>query len=198
MSSPSFDPSSMEQKEQQQQQQQQRARPTSSNPFWDMSSEQFMMMSSPPGTFSSQLDNPMDERDENETRPREEEGNSAPTEKVLDPTIDCMATKDSGPISASSPAKSETSYDDTISSSPYVFNPQASASTEEDESSEADNELYVWDGHMDDEDFWDIDRRRLSLDQCDELASQVSTQISSLLSRFREDNNSLHTRSTSP
>jgi hypothetical protein len=194
MSSPSFDPSSMEQKEEEQQQ----ARPTSSNPFRDMSSEQFMMMSSPPGTLSYQSE------DEDETRPREEKEKSAPMEKVLDPSIDFMATKDYGPIFTSSPSKSEKSYDDTISSSPKVFNrstarsPQASASTEEEESSEADDELYVWDGHMDDEDFWDIDRGRLSLDQCDELASQVSTQISSLLSRFREDNNSLHTRSINP
>jgi len=69
--------------------------------------------------------------------------------------------------------------------------PEVSTSTGEDE--EEDN--YVWDGHMDDEEFWDMDNRRqsLELDQIDELASQVSSQISTLLTKFREDNNSIHT-----
>lgn len=149
----------------------------STNPFWDMSPEQFMMMSSPPSTT---FDNSMDRVEAPLSRSHQEENT---TPEVLEP------------VSSPSAAKSESSSASSPKLLSNALHPSASMEEDEDDSSETG---YAWDGHMDDEDFWDIDRRRLSLDKCDELASQVSSQLSSLLSKFREDNSSIHTRTINP
>eukprot|EP00980_Cylindrotheca_fusiformis_P029578 scaffold23539_cov137-Cylindrotheca_fusiformis.AAC.3 len=207
----------------------------SSNPFWEMSTEQFLMMSSPafrrPSIMQQEeCDAPEETRKEEmavatidplrDMSPEHFLMLSTPA-AALDDSVDSIEheervsqttsqgaeveQKEASPSSPPlSPAKSVASSAETIGSSTKLSNkadsrnPIALTDEDEDDDDVSTERGYSWDGHMDDEDFWDMERRRSSLDECDELASQVSSQISSLLSKFREDNSSLHTRTFNP
>jgi len=197
----------------------------SGNPIWSISKDQFMMMSSPKPisqdadkseNHSSERANVEQAVDKSLPRPQK-----ASTQ--LKPTIDYMSKADFLRMSAlpepvpmstlpdhvpktvgdptfdDSQVMSKISCEDTFMSPGGTHerideadeDPEVSTSTEEDD----EEDCYAWDGHMDDEEFWDMDIRRQSLGDLDELASQVSSRISTLLTKFREDNNSIKTRS---
>jgi hypothetical protein len=169
----------------------------SSNPFYDMSPEQFLMMSS---HYQRDLSFTADD-----------DPNSASSISVVrisleDEDVDFSLIVPNEDEEAE-PEKFTISYDDTILSTPrpsstkesFVLDihheqpneeePQETYHEEEDEEDDATE--YKWQDHMSDDDFWNIERTRLSIDKCDELASRVSHQMSLLLSKYKQDNHSV-------
>ncbi|CAJ1960969.1 unnamed protein product [Cylindrotheca closterium] len=203
---------------------QERVNAHSGNQIWHMSKDHFMVMSSPPPASieTDKSDNYSSERGKVEQASDRSHPRPQKASNQLKPTIDYMSKADflrmsalpePVPMSAlpdhvpttvgdptfdDSQVMSKISCEDTFMSQggnqegieEDDESPQASTSTDEDE-----EDYYAWDGHMDDEEFWDMDIRRQSLGDIDELASQVSSRISTLLTKFREDNNSIKTRS---
>ena len=179
------------------------------NPFWDMSSEHFLMMSTP----RSLLDSDKEEQDEKKAlyesfrsmsteqfmmmsafkspSPQDLESDEDYTSRTED--NDSEPSKDAGEVESTTESPESSTVDGSENcqeSDPYLdavtshSETMASPNPASAASEDLDNAIDL----MDDFDFWDIERRRLSIDQCDELANQVSGQLSSLLRRFREDN----------
>lgn len=191
------------------------------NPIWNMSKDQFMMMSSPQPVLQD-ADKSQNHSSERENVEQTGDISISKASNQLKPTIEYMskadflrmsALPDPVPMSAlpdhvptvvgdptfdDSQVMSKISCEDTFTSpsgnqerlEEADESPEVSTSIEDEE-----EDCYAWDGHMDDEEFWDMDIRRQSLGDIDELASQVSSRISTLLTKFREDNNSIKTRS---
>jgi len=186
------------------------------NPFCNMSTDQFMMVSSPQPvpqyvdeseshtsakTNTEQVADESYARQQTDSNPVRHTINYISKGEFLRMSIKAgqVPTSIGGEPTDDSQMMSKISCEDTFESlsrnqtivEDGAASPEVSTSIGEDE----EEDDYVWDGHMDDEEFWDMDNRRqsLELDQIDELASQVSSQISTLLTKFREDNNSIHT-----